>query len=184
LFDYKYTHHIRQKIKLSITANFTLQISNMEIKIHDSDKKFIIDKKDGYEVDCHIWQISSKGIPYTRIDKKAVFIHEFLVGKKEGKIIIHLNKNKLDNRRRNLKHMTRKESLPYVKRDNTNLQYKGTVYDEEEDRYYGIVESNGFISKSPPYKREYEAAEWYNWYATLVYDDKKIPESERVLNRL
>lgn len=57
-------------------------------------------------VDCHTWHKNNNGYAETCIDYKHVSAHVFIMGKKEGLEIDHINRNRLDNRRCNLRHVT------------------------------------------------------------------------------
>lgn len=57
-------------------------------------------------VDKHTWHLDGRGYAMTCIDFKHVSAHSFIMGKRKGLEIDHINRNKLDNRRENLRHVT------------------------------------------------------------------------------
>ena len=64
----------------------------------------IIDDEDLEKVRNHTWCFdSSNGYPVSRIKGKRVRLHRFLLGIKSKKFVDHINRNKLDNRRSNLR---------------------------------------------------------------------------------
>lgn len=66
----------------------------------------LIDIPDIQAVAKHRWCLSNN-YPSTRIDTKLVYLHTFLLGAPpNGLVTDHVNRNKLDNRRENLRHTT------------------------------------------------------------------------------
>lgn len=51
---------------------------------------------------------SSDGIIYAKRieERKSIYLHTFILGKRKGKFVDHINGNTLDNRRENLRHVT------------------------------------------------------------------------------
>ena len=79
---------------------------------------FIIDDEDYDEVKKHKWYINRKGYAQRnrkysngRRDSLPVLLHGFILGKKIGFTIDHINENKLDNRKSNLRFITNTENI-------------------------------------------------------------------------
>jgi len=91
------------------------------------DLNEIIDCGDYYEICLYKGQVEQKEVARAKIDKedldkvkdikwglnnygyvinKKIKLHQLVIGKKEGYIIDHINHNKLDNRKQNLRHCT------------------------------------------------------------------------------
>ena len=81
-----------------------------KIKLHNRSKEVVavalIDSDDFSLVSKYKWSLMSSGYVQARINGKVILLHSFLIGEKEGYIIDHLNRNKLDNRRENLRFAT------------------------------------------------------------------------------
>lgn len=68
------------------------------------DNKILIDKNDYEKISKHSWCISKTGYAVSNIDHKVTKMHRYILGLSNPKIIVdHINHNKLDNRRKNLR---------------------------------------------------------------------------------
>jgi len=56
------------------------------------------------------WYISGTGYACHKFNNKNVKFHHLLMGKKDGLVTDHINRNKLDNRRKNLRFVTHKNN--------------------------------------------------------------------------
>lgn len=77
------------------------------IKLANSDEEMICDKEDLYKIENFRWRLSHKGYARCVITingkRRTVFAHRFLIGAKKEEIVDHINRNRLDNRRENLR---------------------------------------------------------------------------------
>lgn len=63
-------------------------------------------------LESHNWSLDGYGYPCSYISGTMVKLHHLIVGKPpEGKVTDHINRNKLDNRRKNLRFVTQRENL-------------------------------------------------------------------------
>lgn len=78
-----------------------------ELIIYSADKKkkiiSLIDLEDVPFVEQYSWCIRSRGYVGRVEDKKIILLHRILTNCPSGKIVDHINKNKLDNRKFNLR---------------------------------------------------------------------------------
>jgi len=70
-----------------------------------------IDKEDLSKTKQHKWGIDGKGYSVSRINGKMIKLHQFIIGKKDGYTIDHKNRDKLDNRKQNLRYCTISQNL-------------------------------------------------------------------------
>lgn len=71
----------------------------------------IIDKESSY-LDKFNWHLSLCGYPARFENKKMVFLHWYIIGKPEKPYVTdHINSDKLDNRKKNLRHIPTWENL-------------------------------------------------------------------------
>lgn len=70
----------------------------------------LVDDDDYARVSQHKWWLSSSGHVYTQIARKTVMLHRFIIGAIKGQVIDHINRNRLDNRRENLRFCTQSQN--------------------------------------------------------------------------
>ena len=82
----------------------------------------------------------------------------------------HINHNKLDNRKRNLRIVTKSQNQ-------MNANYKG-VYERKDHRYMSHIKKNGIMVNLGVYEDK-EEAYWVRWYAEkLVFKEYAYPKDE------
>ena len=64
------------------------------------------DKEDEEKLSEHSWNTTDKGYLVTTINCKRVKMHHFLIGKEEEKYVDHINRDRVDNRKENLRFVT------------------------------------------------------------------------------
>jgi hypothetical protein len=139
--------------KYKTEYNFVL--NHCLINIIDNENRLIcqavIDKDDFNKIkDCK-WRY---GNGYLRESKTNEFLHQKIVGSKPGYVIDHRNLNKLDNRKENLRYVTKRQNA-----QNNNgkgywkVIYNGSVYWRAE------ISINGKRLNLGRYKTENEAIE-------------------------
>lgn len=104
-------------------------------KIKLTKGKFaIIDDEDFELVSQYSWQVcpasSDKLRAKTIVRGKNLYMHRLILGDREGLFIDHINRDPLDNRRKNLRYCTTSQNLMNrgVQKNNTT-GYKGVVFD-------------------------------------------------------
>lgn len=74
------------------------------IFIETKDNVIIIDKKDFDKISQHSWCVSKTGYAVANIKRKTIKMHRYILDLKNPKIVVdHINHNKLDNTRKNLR---------------------------------------------------------------------------------
>jgi hypothetical protein len=82
-----------------------------------SGKVALIDDADYAAVKQHKWRYNEKdGYAYTTIDRRWVALHRFIMQPPAGMLIDHINREKLDNRRENLRLATKSNNGANVHR--------------------------------------------------------------------
>jgi len=70
-----------------------------------------IDKKNWRKIKDYRWNLSGGGYVQGIVDKKPITLHVFLHGKKDGYDTDHINQDRLDNRKKNLRFLTRSQNM-------------------------------------------------------------------------
>ena len=101
---------------------------------HEPKGTFLISVEDFEEVSKHRWA-EMQGYMATYDGKKHILLHRFLINCPKGFVIDHINRNKTDNRRENLRICTRS-----VNSQNREFSFgksgeRYIAYDKSQDRY-------------------------------------------------
>lgn len=95
-------------------------------------------------VECYFWHKSNSGYATARINGRLVMMHRLLVDCPAGSEIDHINRNKLDNRRVNLRVVSRAENSLNVGLRNTNTSgYKGVSWNKSARKYSAQITHKG-----------------------------------------
>lgn len=108
--------------------------------------------------------------------KKSIqFMHIFLMGTPRGMDTDHINGDKLDNRRSNLRVVTRSQNMSnlWKVQRNSSSKFKGVCWDRKKRKW--LVQANGkFVGY---FKDELAAATAYDNVAMVVYGGNAILNS-------
>lgn len=102
--------------------NYVIEGNLVRIFFLNCADSFICDLKDLEKAKTYTWRKDKDGYAVATINRKAVSFHIFLLGRKEGLEIDHKNRDKLDNRRSNLRFVSH-----LVNMRNTKLTKSKTV---------------------------------------------------------
>lgn len=130
------TEYIRKQRKWNeITVNSN--IATMKIIRRNGDIKYtIIDADDVERVYNHCWRYGDNGYVSTTINGKLIYLHRFITGY-DGKLDIdHINKNKLDNRKENLRIVQRVINI-------LNKYSEGVSFRKDRNKYRAYISLNG-----------------------------------------
>lgn len=79
----------------------------MEVRVPVGCKKIaLIDAEDEARVKAYRWYPHTHGYAISRVDRRTAYMHRFILGAPSGSFIDHINGDKLDNRRANLRTAT------------------------------------------------------------------------------
>lgn len=141
----------------------------------------VVDDEDYDELTKHRWNYSSGGyairtIPTVNGKRTNERMHAVVMGKKDGFEIDHINGNKLDNRRCNLRHVTHRQNAQNKKsRRNSSSKYKGVTWLKKEEVWISHIVINGKDYHLGRYKSERDAAWVYNVWAQSFFGEYARP---------
>lgn len=129
-------------------------------------KSCIIDDEDYELVSSMKWYAKFNGRFYAVNESKnsRVFMHRLIAGVKHAELDVdHINRNTLDNRRANLRIVTRQQNLFNVpKRKNCVSVYKGVCRDKSGKRWRARISVSGETYHLGVFELETDAARAYN----------------------
>lgn len=105
----------------------------------------LIDVQDVEQVSEHKWHLAqrrSKQYAETINNGKAIFLHTFLLGRRQGYEIDHINANGLDNRRENIRFVTQHQNVLNA-RTNPKSGRMGVSWRESRKRWVAKIIING-----------------------------------------
>lgn len=132
------------------------------IEVEISGKAVLIDQDDWDRVKHIKWRIYGTGyaINHTRRGGKTknTMLHRLILGEiPDGLVVDHINRNKLDNRRSNLRLVTHTENcLNQSKRRESASRHKGVA--RRGDRWQVVIRIEGKLKWIGSYETEEEAA--------------------------
>lgn len=137
------------------------------------DKITVINKADFHLISKFIWYADNKGhTHYVRAKEKGktIYMHRILMKTPKGKVVDHKNHNGLDNRRTNLRNVTRRQNL-YNTRGNRKATsvYKGVSWDAERNKWLACIQHEGKVYKLGRFYDEDDAAMEYNKNAVFYF---------------
>lgn len=103
----------------------------------------IIDESDYDRVSQHKWWIMPLGYINTRIAGKYVYLHRFIAQTPKGMVTDHINGDKLDNRKSNLRICSTRENVINSKLSKNNRTgFRGTSFRKDRNKYSAYIMVN------------------------------------------
>ena len=118
-------------------------IAKIPLGVGAKDGYAIVDKNFAY-LDKYQWQKSNHGYAVRGENGKRIMMHYHILEKKnENNDTDHINRNKLDNRKCNLREVSRSGNVinTYLRKDNTT-GYKNIYYDKSRNRWRVSITRN------------------------------------------
>lgn len=113
-------------------------------EIYLSNGKFtIIDNEDYERVSSKSWWLSGKGYATGKTKGKVVFLHRFIMNPPEDMQCDHINGDKLDNRRCNLRVVTHTQNMRNRKVQSNNKSGIRGVHQEKDGWWYAQIKIDG-----------------------------------------
>lgn len=159
------------KSKRKVAYNINKKYNNYEIHNHtvrifmnnDKSKIALCDIEDWERVKQYYWR-EHNGYAIATCNYKTIQLHRLVMNVNDSKMQIdHINRNKADNRKINLRVCNNQQnSFNKEKYINNTSGYKGVTFDKERNKWRGCIMFNGKHYSSP--KRYDTPQEAYKWY--------------------
>lgn len=102
----------------------------------------LVDNDDFDMVSKYCWYVSTKGYAYSRKNKKHVSMHRLLMTPEKLQVD-HINRNKLDNRKSNLRLVTNQQNQYNTRLPRNNTSgFKGVYYNKDCDKWSAQITVN------------------------------------------
>lgn len=127
------------------------------------DKFALVDDADYEELSSHKWFYGCRDYAGRSDNGKIIYMHRFLLNTPQGLQTDHINGNRIDNRKENLRICTRNQNI-YNQRQriNSNSPYKGVRWHERLGKWGVRIQVNGKRKFLGLYLTVQEAALAYN----------------------
>lgn len=121
------------------------------------------------------WRFNSRGyaIRSETINgiKKYILMHRIINNTEDGLDTDHINRNKLDNRRNNLRSATRQQNQMNKPSVNGTSKYKGVSWNKRDEVWHSRIKIDGKLKHLGYFKSEVEAAKTYNKKAKELHSE-------------
>lgn len=143
-------------------------VNNLDIKVK-------VNNEDFENLNKYKWYFSKTGYTRATINKNRIFMHRYITSCPKNMEVDHINGDKLDNRRLNLRICTRKQNSQNSKKmKNCTSIYKGVRYDKSSKRikrWMAAIETNGKCITIGRFHTQEEAATAYNKKALELFGE-------------
>lgn len=111
----------------------------------------------------HKWHLDSHGYPQTKVKTKMILAHHIVMWKPKGKEIDHVNHDRLDNRKKNLRVVSHSQNRMNVgKYKNNKTGFRGVYFHKARGKYAASIQANNMKKHLGLFKTAEEASKAYN----------------------
>lgn len=141
---YSKKHHALRPVSYHIKAvNEYIIDGDIAIIFFDSGEETIIDLEDLDFIIGHKWYCNAWNYAETKIDGKACMMQSLLIDNPQNMIIDHKNRNTLDNRKSNLRLVTKSQNAMNTKVPANNTSgVMGVCYNKKQDKWRAYITIN------------------------------------------
>lgn len=149
-----------------------VDVFEIPVKGKYSDKygDFALCSAEDYEdISKYSWFWDTQGYAKTWIieTRKITQMSRFVMKAEKGTIVDHINRDRKDNRRNNLRFVTPSQNAQNkTKKDGGSSMYNGVSYDKRCNKFHAKMTFNGIYYHLGYFDKEIEAAKYYDTYIT------------------
>lgn len=152
----------------------------MEIKLGGKGGTALVSPEDYELVSSYNWYLNKKGYAQTTINRIPVLMHRLIMKADESKQVDHINRNKLDNQRLNLRLLTSSDHSKSKCKSvlATSSKYKNVTFHKKNKKYQAAVKNNSKSVHIGYFENELDAAiavDMYIVHNHLEYHNLNFP---------
>jgi hypothetical protein len=122
------------------------------------------------------WHVCGSGYAGRHENGKLIFMHRAIMKPPKGMVVDHINGNRFDNTRANLRNVTPQENLHNTRKQaGTSSIYKGIYYQKNMGKWYAEAKYRGARSRAGPFEEEAEAGRAYDRMAVELFGERAWP---------
>jgi hypothetical protein len=146
----------------------------------------LVDDDDFDRVNQYRWYVGYKGYVLGLIGGKWIRLHRFIMQPSEGMVVDHINHDKFDNRRSNLRVCTTTQNSQNARKSTSRRtsRFKGVSRWEKRRKFRAMIQVDGKAITLGFFEKEEDAARAYNEAAAAHYGDfahlNQLPEANSV----
>ena len=164
------------------------ELLNNVVRVYINNKKdkiMLCDLEDWELLKSYYWIENPHGYATAVDNHKIIKFHRKVLNVDDPKIFVdHINGDRLDNRRINLRLCSNQEnSFNRDKNSNNTSGYKGVYFDKDRNKWRSVIQYNGKSIKSPKrYDTPEEAYEWYMEKSNELFGEYSVFNSRKELD--
>ncbi|AYV74294.1 HNH endonuclease [Bacillus sp. PK3-056] len=139
-------------------------------------KVALVDDEDYEELSKHKWYYTRSGYAArdtrnnARTSGNCIYMHKYIVPSNEK--VDHINRNKLDNRKENLRHATNALNLSNrPKQVNNNSGYKGVSWSKVANKWTAEIQAQKVRYRLGYFEDKSDAARMYNFWCVFLHGE-------------
>lgn len=136
------------------------------------DIKFLVDDEDFISLSKFQWR-SLAGYVHTYVNGMKVYAHRMIMNAPTGKQVDHINRDKLDNRKENLRLCTLAENNRNVAKRSTKTssRYRGVMFNKHAGKWESRIRLNGKSGNIGLFRTQEQAAMAHDLWARELHGD-------------
>lgn len=169
-----YDAFVRGEIKCPTVVNVKdgiAYVSNMNV---NPILTFIVDEEDAPIIQNRLWNCSSNGYIVNRGKRQnpITLLHRLIMNATPGMLVDHINMNRLDNRRSNLRMCNKSENMRNRGKQANNVSgFKGVCLDKRRNKYKAEIKNGNTKKFLGYYATAEDAAKAYDEAATKYHGE-------------
>lgn len=123
---------------------YRVENETVYVKLTNSDLEMVCDSEDWEGLKLYCWRLGSAGYAVSRKNGKPIFFHAQVIDCSKGRVRDHINRNKLDNRKSNLRIVDYQANIINSGKNICNTSgVKGVGFEKRRKKWYAKMIFSG-----------------------------------------